>query len=297
MVVDSQWGPVMNNQPSTTFGKRGVSPARAVNPYTGRIEPQGGSQAYNPATGIDEGLRAYMNSVYNYMMMGFVLTGAVAWMVYTATVTTNPASAAKWSDGTLVAITSTEYLTSAGVMLWMTPIAYFVCFGPLALLLFTTTMWRNLSAGTAFAVFMAVAGLIGVSFSGLALTYTNGSIAQMFFATATGFGGLSLAGYTTKKDLSGWGSFLCMGLFAVIGAIIINMFINAPVMQFAISVMGVLVFAGFTAYDTQMIKEAYSDKLDDATRDSLAISGALNLYLDFINMFRFLLILFGSEED
>ena len=143
---------------------------------------------------------------------------------------------------------------------------------------------------------MLIAGFIGISFSGIALTYTNGSIAQMFFATAAGFGGLSLAGYTTKKDLSGMGSFLWMGFFGLVAACLSNLFLHSDALHFAICVVGVLVFSGFTAYDTQMIKQAYSDRLSPNDVNKLAISGALDLYLDFINLFRFLLALFGSRE-
>ncbi len=279
------------------FGKLGVAERNGANPYTGHAMPRGGYRRYDPVTGVDEGLRTFMLSVYNLMALGLVVTGTIAWLTYSVTVTGTPSEAALWDDGFPIQITQTEYLNELGALLWVTPISYLVCFGPLLLLVFTAPMWRGLPPAAAMAIFVVVASLIGVSFSGLALTYTNGSIAQMFFATASGFGSLSLFGYTTKRDLSGWGSFLWMGLFSVLAAIIINIWLQAPALEFALSVIGVLVFAGFTAYDTQMIKEAYSDRLDETQTRSLAISGALDLYLDFVNMFRFLLAIFGAKES
>lgn len=279
----------------SNFGQRGVE-AKAVNPYTLQRMPVAGSAQFDVRTGVDENLRAFMLRVYNIMAFGLVITGAVAFLTYTLTVTGDPSLAAQWSDDTLVQITSTEYLNDLGALLWMTPVSYVLCFGPLALVLFTSFLWRGLSASVAMVLFVVLAALVGISFSGLALTYTNGSIAQMFFATATAFGGLSLVGYTTKRDLSGWGAFLWMGLFGVIAAFIFNMIWPSEMMTFVISCVGVIVFAGFTAYDTQMIKQAYSAELTPELRNRLAIRGALDLYLDFINMFRFLLVLFGARE-
>ncbi|MEL6436500.1 MAG: Bax inhibitor-1/YccA family protein [Pseudomonadota bacterium] len=279
------------------FGQRGVpvTNRRAANPYTGQAEPLGGKAAFDKLTGVDDNLRAFMLGVYNYMALGMVVTGMVALATYMMTVTTDPAQSFSDAEG-LWPITETEYLTELGVLLWATPLSYVVCFGPLAILLFTGSMWRNMSSGGAFAVFMVVAALIGVSFSGLALTYTNSSIAQMFFVTATAFGSLSLYGYTTGRDLSGWGSFLWMGLIGLILALIVNIFLQSDMMEFVLSIVGVIVFAGFTAYDTQMIRDAYSDQMTKEEASKTAITGALHLYLDFINMFRFLLALFGQEE-
>lgn len=281
-----------------SFGQRGVTgrTARTVNPYTRQFMPVQGQASFNAQSGVDENLRAFMLQVYNLMGAGLALTGVVAFLTYWLTVTTDPKAAALWDDGTALQITNTEYLNDLGALLWAAPLSFIVCFGPLFIILVTTPFWRRMSASLAYAAFFMIAALVGVSFSGLALTYTNGSIAQMFFATAAGFGGLSLYGYTTGKDLSGWGSFLWMGLFGVIAAVIANVFIGSDAVQFAISVIGVIVFAGFTAYDTQMIKQAYSDQMAQEDRSRLAISGALDLYLDFINMFRFLLALFGTRE-
>lgn len=283
-------------QSDKPFGRRGVPvESRAANPYTGKHMPVGGQENFS-ALGIDEKLRAFMINVYNLMAGGLALTGIVAFLTYWMTVTGDPAQAAYWDDGEVMQITPTEYLNELGALLWATPVAYVLMFGPLAIILLTSAFWRRLSSGAALAGFLLVSTLIGVSFSGLALTYTNGSIAQMFFVTAAAFGSLSLFGYTTGKDLSGWGSFLWMGLFGIIAAMLANVFWPSSMLEFVFSVAGVIVFSGFTAYDTQMIKTAYTDQLSQEDSSKLAISGALDLYLDFINLFRFLLALFGSRE-
>ncbi len=285
---------------AATFGTRGLSQeqlqARAIrNPYVDITKGRTGLNDVLPVSHKDESLRTFMLTMYNYMFMGLGITGVVAFLTYMLTITTDP-SLAFSDEGGVYQITDTEHLNGLGVLLWATPISYLVCFGPLALLILTCSMWRDMEPGAALAVFIGVATLIGVSFSGLALTYTNGSIAQMFFATAAGFGSLSLFGYTTKRDISGWSSFLWMGLFGVIAALIINWFTQSDMMEFVISVAGIIVFSGFTAYDTQMIKDAYSNRLDERTAKKLAITGALDLYLDFVNLFRFLLALLGQEE-
>lgn len=278
------------------FGQRGVPiEARATNPYTGKRMSVGGQENYS-ALGIDEKLRAFMITVYNLMAGGLAVTGVVAFFTYWMTITNDPAQAAFWDNGEVMQITPTEYFNEFGALLWCTPLAYVLMFGPLAIILLTSAFWRNLSSGAALVGFVLISALIGVSFSGLALTYTNGSIAQMFFVTAAAFGSLSLFGYTTGKDLSGWGSFLWMGLFGIIAAMLANIFWPSSMLEFVFSVVGVIVFAGFTAYDTQMIKTAYTDQLSQEDASKLAISGALDLYLDFINLFRFLLALFGSRE-
>jgi uncharacterized protein len=289
----------MRHDPSKSFGKRGVSDgiARARNPYTGLKMPIHGEAGYGSLGSVDEGLRAFMLRVYNLMAAGIGVTGLVALLTYLLTVTGDQNLAAVWDDGTAMQITKTEYLNDLGALLWMTPISFLVCFGPLLIIIFTSKFWRRMSASAAFIAFFVLAAVVGVSCSGFALTYTNGSIAQMFFATAAGFGGLSLYGYTTGKDLSGWGSFLWMGLFGVIGAMIINIIFPSDAVHFAICIMGVIVFSGFTAYDTQMIKQAYSANIDREELNRLAISGALDLYLDFINLLQFLLALFGTQED
>jgi uncharacterized protein len=288
----------MQNGHRKTFGTRGTPEgySKAANPYTLTHRPIGGQANYSAESGVDENLRAFMLQVYNLMAAGLAVTGLVAFAAYWATVTTDPALAAIWDDGTAIQITPSEYLTELGADLWMSPLSFLICFGPLFIIIFTTPFWRRMPSSLALGAFLIIAALVGVSCSGLALTYTNGSIAQMFFATAAAFGGLSLYGYTTRKDLSGWGSFLWMGLFGIIAAVIFNIIYPSDAVSFAISVIGVVVFSGFTAYDTQMIKQAYSDKLNPEDRMRLAVSGALDQYLDFINLFRLLLALFGSRE-
>lgn len=288
----------MNNDFGKPFGQRGVASgdARARNPYTGMNMPVRGQAKYDSVSGVDESLRTFMLRVYNLMAGGLAVTSIMAFVTYWLTVTGDPALAALYDDNTPLQITKTEYLTELGALLWATPLGYAVTFAPLFIILFTSAFFRKLGSTGSFIAFMLIAGFIGISFSGLALTYTNGSIAQMFFATAAGFGGLSLAGYTTHKDLSGMGSFLWMGFFGLLAACISNIFLHSDALHFAISVVGVLVFSGFTAYDTQMIKQAYTDRLSGEDAKKLAIRGALDLYLDFINLFRFLLALFGSRE-
>lgn len=280
------------------FGKRGANSGKSALPNSARKAAGAVRRpvATAQAVGIDEGLRAFMLSVYNYMTAGMAVTGLTAFGTYALTVTTDATRAAMIEDGIPAQVTDTEYLTDLGMLLWGTPLFYVVAFGPLALLVFTSGIWRKAQPAVAMAVFMAVAVLIGISFSALALTYTNASLTQMFFATATGFGALSLWGYTTGKDLSGWGSFLCMGLFGLIALCIFNLFAGSNAIQFAICAMGMLIFSGFTAYDTQKIKESYSERMNSDELKQLAISGALDLYLDFVNLFRFMLYFFGQEE-
>jgi uncharacterized protein len=224
----------------------------------------------------DAGLRSYMLSVYNYMASGVLLTGIVALaMVATGAVQSliNP---------------ETGSLSLLG---------YVLMFAPLGLVFWLSFGVNRMSASTARAVFFGYAGLLGASLSTLLLIYTGTSVAQTFFATAVAFGSLSLWGYTTKKDLSGWGSFLLVGLVGLIVASIINMIWPSGPMGLAISAIGVLIFAGLTAYDTQKIKSMYFvvQGNGEAVAKS-AIMGALALYLDFINMFLFLLRFMGSRD-
>jgi len=224
----------------------------------------------------DAGLRSYMLSVYNYMASGVLLTGIVALaMVYTGAVQSliNP---------------QTGSLSLLG---------YVLMFAPLGLVFWLSFGVHRMSTSTAKAVFFGYAALLGASLSTLLLVYTGSSVAQTFFATAVAFGSLSLWGYTTKKDLSGWGSFLLVGLVGLIVASIINMIWPSGPLGLAISAIGVLIFAGLTAYDTQKIKSMYFvvQGNGEAVAKS-AIMGALTLYLDFINMFLFLLRFMGSRD-
>jgi hypothetical protein len=238
---------------------------------------------------IDEGLRAFMLRVYNYMAAGLGITGVVAYSVYAMSITTDPAAGvAALPNGTL--------LTEFGRLIFVSPLKWVLLLAPLGVVIFLSARLHKLSVAQAQTAFWVYAGLVGASISSIFLVYAHGSIAQVFFITAATFGGLSLFGYTTKKDLSGWGSFLIMGLIGVIIAMVVNLFLASSALQFAISVIGVLVFAGLTAYDTQSIKQEYYAGDSQLVAGQKAIMGALRLYLDFINMFLMLLMLFGNRE-
>lgn len=219
---------------------------------------------------IDAGLRAYMLRVYNYMTIGLVVTGFIALLTASSPAAMNAIHG--------------------------TPLRWLVMLAPLGFVMFLSFGLHRMSFMTAQAVFWAFCTAMGVSLSYIFAVYTGGSIARVFFITAGAFAGLSLFGYTTKKDLSGFGTFLIMGLIGIIIASIVNIFLASSALQFAISVIGVLVFSGLTAYDTQNIKNEYSEYHDQETAGKLAISGALRLYLDFINLFIMLLHLFGNRD-
>ena len=238
-----------------------------------------GSVSREYAGEIDAGLRAYMLKVYNYMAIGLAVTGVVAFAAANA------------------AVDASGQPTAFGAAIYSSPLRWVVMLAPLAAVFFLSFRIDRMSVGTAQAVFWGYAALVGLSLSSIFLVYTGQSISQVFFVTAASFGALSLYGYTTKKDLSGMGSFLIMGLFGIIIASIVNIFLASSALQFAISVIGVLVFAGLTAYDTQRIKEMYFAGDDAATAGRKAIMGALALYLDFINMFIMLLQLFGQSRE
>jgi FtsH-binding integral membrane protein len=222
-------------------------------------------------TAGDEGLRAYIRAVYAFMAGGLALTGAVAWYGY--------------SSGLYPAIASTPLLF------------YAVLFAPLILVLVLGFRIQRMSLGAAQATYWGYAALMGLSLSGIFMLYTGQSIARVFFITAGTFGGMSLWGYTTRKDLSGWGSFLFMGLIGVIIASLVNLFLHSTAVQFAVSVMGVIVFTGLTAYDTQRIKQLYYAADSRDTLGKMVVMGALQLYLDFINLFLMLLRLFGGRRS
>jgi FtsH-binding integral membrane protein len=239
---------------------------------------------------VDEGLRAYMLRVYNYMAAGLAITGIVAYLIFELAVTKDVGSAA----GTVGK--NGMMLTEFGKLIFVSPLKWVLLFAPLALVFFMSARVHKMSVEAGQITFWIYAALVGASIASIFLVYTHGSIARVFFITAATFGGLSLYGYTTKKDLSGWGSFLIMGLIGVIIASLVNIFLASSALQFAISVIGVLVFAGLTAYDTQKIKEEYYAGDSQLVAGQKAIMGALNLYLDFLNMFLLLLNLFGSRE-
>lgn len=228
---------------------------------------------------IDEGLRSYMLRVYNYMTIGLVLTGLTAYVV-----------------SSTPALLQLFYAQNALGQLQPTMLAYMAMFSPFAFILALSFGIQRMSASTAQLVFWLFAAVMGLSMSHIFLTFTGASITRVFFITASTFAAMSLYGYTTKRDLSGLGSFLFMGLIGIILASIVNIFIGSTVMQFAISVIGVLVFVGLTAYDTQKIKEMYDELDGSEVAGKKAIMGALRLYLDFINLFMMLLHLFGNRE-
>ena len=249
------------------------------------------------AVGVDEGLRSYMLSVYNYMAGGVLLTGLVAYFVFTQAITMDPALAVKSATGGVLALKRGMYLTPFGAALYASPLKWVVMLAPLAFVFFLSFRVYSMSVGAAQATFWLFAAVMGVSLSSIFLVFTGQSITQVFFVTAAAFAGLSLYGYTTKKDLSGWGSFLIMGVIGIVIAALVNIFLQSSALQFAISAIGVLVFAGLTAYDTQQIKDNYYAIAGDAAATTkAAIMGALNLYLDFINMFTSLLQLFGNRD-
>ena len=232
---------------------------------------------------IDVGLRAYMIRVYNYMAAGVALTGVAAWLTYTQAAVTD-------SAGRLVG------LTPFGQALYGGPAMIVLFLGTLGLVFFMSFRINKLQVGTALILFMVYAALLGLMLSSVLLTYTHASIARTFFISAASFGALSLYGYTTQRDLSPVGSFLVMGLFGLILAMIVNIFLKSSGLDFAISAIGVLIFAGLTAWDTQRIKEMYSANDDGTASGRKAVMGALTLYLDFINLFLFLLRFMGDRR-
>ena len=222
-----------------------------------------------PRAARDVGLRSYMLSVYNYMASGVLLTGIVALL-----------------------------FASSGMaeQVFATPLRWLIILAPLAFVMVMSFGMNRLSTGTLQLLFWAFATAMGLSMSSIFLIYTGTSIAQTFFAVSAAFMGLSLYGYTTKKDLSGFGTFLIMGVVGLLVAMVINLFLQSPAMQMAISAIGVLLFAGLTAYDTQKIKSMYAHVAGTDMMGKTIIMGALNLYLDFINMFTFLLSFMGDRR-
>jgi FtsH-binding integral membrane protein len=253
------------------------------------------AQYGRPLTGaeaavVDQGLRAYMLRIYNYMVLGLAITGFAALGIYMLSVTTDPALA--------VAKVRNIMLTNVGYALFVSPLKWAVILAPLALVFFLSFRIQNMRPATAQITFWIYAALVGVSLASIFLIYTHSSITRVFFITAATFGALSLWGYTTQRDISGWGSFLFMGLIGIILASIVNMIWPNGMMQFVISVVGVLVFAGLTAYDTQRLKTEYMyGAMEGEVLERSAIMGALSLYLDFLNLFTMLLSLMGSKDE
>jgi len=249
----------------------------------GNADPRTAASRGQSGALFDAGLRAYMLKVYNYMGLGLLITGVVAFVVSQMATVTNEA-------GQIIA------LTSLGETLFMSPLKWVVMLAPLGLVFFFSARLQKMSVVGAQTLFWVFAAAMGLSLATIFMVYTQESIAAVFFITATTFGAMSLYGYTTKKSLAAWGSFLFMGLIGIVIAMVVNIFLQSSAMQFAISVIGVLVFVGLTAYDTQRIKESYSVHMNSEMAAKGAIHGALRLYLDFINLFVMLLSLFGNNR-
>jgi hypothetical protein len=232
---------------------------------------------------VDAGLRAYMLRVYNYMALGLAITGAVALGTFIMAVDRSTGGAMQ--------------LTDFGRLMFTSPLRWVVILAPLAFVFFLAFRIDRLSVTAAQTLFWIYAALVGLSLSVLFLVYTGESIVRTFFITAAAFGALSLYGYTTQRDLSGFGSFLIMGLFGIIIASLVNLFLVSSMLQWIISIVGVIVFSGLTAWDTQRIKEMYFAGDDDVVAGRKAIMGALSLYLDFVNLFVMLLQLFGQRNS
>ena len=234
-------------------------------------------KARSSADQIDLGLKAYMNKVYSFMAVGLALTGVIAHLT-----------------STLAFDFRTNTMTAFGNAIYGSPLAFIIMLAPLGFIIALNMGIAKMKESTVQVLFWAFAAVMGLSLSSIFIQYTGESVARVFFISAAAFGALSLYGYTTKKDLTGWGSFLFIGLIGILIASIVNIFVASSALQFGISVIGVLVFAGLTAYDTQRIKAMYFD--NSGQEGKKAIMGALTLYLDFINLFIMLIQLFGQRR-
>jgi FtsH-binding integral membrane protein len=230
-----------------------------------------GATTLQSGAAFDEGLRQHMLRIYNYMGLGLVVTGLVA---------------------LIVGSTPALY-----VPIFSTPLKWVVMLAPLAFVFFFTFKMQTMSASAAQMTFWAFCAVMGLSLASVFLVFTGASIARTFFITATMFGTTSLYGYLTKRDLSKFGSFLMMGLIGVVIASVVNIFLGSSALQFAISLIGIVVFVGLTAYDTQNIKEQYGEHADHESQQKMAVFGALSLYLNFINIFQLLLNFTGQREE
>jgi uncharacterized protein len=235
---------------------------------------------------IDAGLRAYMIRVYNYMTAGVALTGLVAWFAYQAA----------GGDAIHIVGNSITGLTPFGHAIFASPLLWLFVLAPLGLVMLLSFGINRLSPSTALTLFFVYSGLLGLSLASIFLAYTGASITRVFFISAATFGATSLYGYTTQRDLTSVGSFMFMGLIGIIIAGLVNIFLQSSALYWAISVIGVIVFVGLTAYDTQSIKEMYDVNDDGTISGRKAVMGALRLYLDFINLFLMLLRIFGDRR-
>jgi len=232
---------------------------------------------------MDEGLRAYMLKVYNFMASGILLTGLVSLIFFKLSVVTD-------ANGSIVA------LTSIGNTIFLSGFKWVVMLAPLGVVFYMSARMGKMSVASAQTTFWIFASLMGLSLSSIFLVYTGASITRVFFITSITFGAMSLYGYTTKRDLTKFGSFLMMGLIGIIIASLVNLFLKSSMMDFVISILGVLIFVGLTAYDTQKIKNMYVASDSGELIGKKAVMGALTLYLDFINLFIMLLRLFGQRR-
>ena len=236
------------------------------------------------AAQYDAGLRSYMLGIYNHMSIALAISGLVAIGAFML--------------GTTTGVNGRLALTPFGQAIWLSPLKWVIMLAPLGFVLLLSFRWERMSYGALLGTFYSFAAIMGLSLSSIFVIYKLGSIAQVFFITAAAFGALSLFGYTTKKDLSAMGKFMLMGLFGLIIAGLVNIFMQSTALQFAINVIGVLVFAGLTAWDTQRLKEEYDVVAGDQTlMQKWSLMGALTLYLNFVNMFQMLLQLFGARNQ
>uniref|UniRef100_A0A9E8CNL6 Bax inhibitor-1/YccA family protein n=1 Tax=Bosea sp. NBC_00436 TaxID=2969620 RepID=A0A9E8CNL6_9HYPH len=237
------------------------------------------------AVEMDQGLRSFMLGVYNNMTIGLAITGLAALAISMLAI------AGYTADGKIAG------LTALGQAIYLSPLKWVVMLAPLAFIMFFSFKAENMSAASARTMFFVFAAVMGVSMSSILVVFTGASVVRVFFITAAAFGALSLVGYTTKKSLSGMGSFLIMGLIGLIIASVVNLFLASSALSFGISVLGVLIFAGLTAWDTQRLKEMYLySNLDPESAAKLSVNGALSLYLNFINMFQMLISLLGDRR-
>jgi uncharacterized protein len=259
------------------------------------------SRTIGGAVAVDQGLRTYMLGIYNYMVIGLAITGLAALGIYMLSVTDDPAAAFKvLRNGAQipVPIGKTMFMTAIGYYVFVSPLKWVIMLSPLALVFVLSFGIERLRPAAGQMLFWLFAALMGLSLGSIFLVFTQQSIVRVFFITAATFGALSLYGYTTQRDLTGMGSFLFMGLFGVILAGLVNAFLHAPVLQFVISIVGVLIFTGLTAYDTQRLKNEYIyAAMDGDAAERASILGALSLYLNFINLFALLLQLMGQRDE
>ena len=233
--------------------------------------------------GVDQGLRAHMLGVYNYMTLGLGVTGVVAYGAFKL-------GTAELADGHLA-------LNGLGQALYVSPLRWLFALAPLGIVMYLSARINAMSVASARNAFFVFAAAMGLSMSAIFVIYATGSVGRVFFMTAAAFGALSLVGYTTKRDLSAMGSFMIMGLFGLIIASLVNLFLHSNGMQWALSVLSIVIFAGLTAWNTQSIKNQYYAGYGEEARQKASIFGALSLYLDFINIFQALLMLTGGRRN